>query len=270
MAIIGAIIAIAGILMIYPGADLVRDATTGYLPVKTGTAPPYDCVYFRITWQYGEGRHEWFFYASDYVNLFVFDEEYYNDFSLGKTITVLDHLEHIKLGDSYVQGGPKGGPFFMAYENVGESDVEVSVHMSFIPTYSVFVFFGGVAVAIIGAIVVVVGLRLKPKVSPEEKKRPSEIADVTEKMEDVSRLRAMWKSGFILFFLFSGFCLSVHVNDLVFGEVPPGKMGDTVFAAIVHTGIMLFSYYSPRWVFKKSEELEKWVRKKGGQEPACS
>lgn len=169
IAIVGAIIAIVGILMIYPGCYLVLEATTGYLPVKTGTALPHDYVAFRITWQYGEGRYAWSFDASDCVDLFVFDEEYYNDFKLGETITVLDYREHIKSGESWVTGGSDGGPFIMAYENLGESDVEVSVHIVFVPNNWVFVFFGGVAVAIIGAIIGVVGLILKPKILPEEK-----------------------------------------------------------------------------------------------------
>jgi len=168
IAIMGAIIAIVGILMIYPGCYLVLKATTEYLSVKTGTALPYEYVAFHIMWEYGEGRYAWSYDASDYVNLFVFDEEYYNDFKLGETITFLDYREHIKSGESWVTGGSDVGPFIMAYENLGESDVEVSVQIVFVPNDWVFLFFGGAVVAIIGAIVGVVGLILKPKVLPEE------------------------------------------------------------------------------------------------------
>ena len=115
----------------------------------------------------------------DYVVFWVFDEEWAEEFSLGEPVKTLGYLEHIKSGSSHVVGGPEGGPFVILFENLGESDVDVSVHMKFMHNYAMFVFLGGIAVAIIGAIVGGVGLILKPKVFPEEKKkRPSEITDV--------------------------------------------------------------------------------------------
>jgi len=196
IAVSGAIIAIIGILVVYPGYYIVYNLTIRHLPLKTGTVLPDDYVAFLIEWPYGDGRYEYIFFASNNVNFASFHEKYYEDFlsnfyfQQGKLIMVYHHIENTTFGESWVQGGPEGDPFYIVFVNRGESSVTIELAMSFVPNYAPLVTLAGLALLAVGVIIGVAGLILKPNVW--ELKRKAAELEKKGKLEEAKQL--YWKT----------------------------------------------------------------------------
>jgi hypothetical protein len=166
--IIGVAIAIVGVLMMYLVHPLVWKLSTTFFLVKTVTVLPHESTAFVVECPEGV-RCQYdiiILDANDSVDFLPFKEEYFEDYQQGKSVETFGRIEDAIGGFHFVpmeNDTPWVGPFYFAFRNRGERTVEIDVMVLQQKVGTTVLMIGGFYILVIGIIIGIAGLILKPK-----------------------------------------------------------------------------------------------------------